>query len=479
VRSGRSKDICASGNATANAAAASPSAGVDEVGWCSRDRLIHSVATIENPTTRVRGEHRRSQPSEGPMAGGVYRYETKAGPRWRIVYDGPPSLDPATGNVERKQKQRRGFEREKDARRALRDLHGTIDDGSYVDADEITLARYLTDEWLPSIKPRRADSGRRHRGTVSVATHDRYAKDLRRYVMPRLGAVRLQALAPAHLDQLYDTLESAGGSGGQPLSPTTVANVAGTLHKALADAVKRGRLRRNPADAVSPPTRSKAPARWWSIEELRAFLHHVEDDDLRAAWLLFATTGARAGEVAGLTWSDLDLDGGWLRVEWTLGAVGHELTWKVRPKSRAGERVMALDPATVAALREHRRRQHQARLLLGPGWPEGFTDWQGLSRTGLVWTHADGRPVHPKTFYKRFRRLATEAGLPPIRLHDVRHSYASAALASADGWHEVKVISQRLGHASVAITLDTYSHVLPAADVSVAHTLARLILGGD
>ena len=90
------------------------------------------------------------------MAGGVYRYETKAGPRWRIVYDGPPTLDPATGNVERKQKQRRGFEREKDARRALRDLQGTIDDGSYVDADDITLARYLTDEWLPSIKPRRA-----------------------------------------------------------------------------------------------------------------------------------------------------------------------------------------------------------------------------------------------------------------------------------------------------------------------------------
>jgi integrase len=413
------------------------------------------------------------------MAGGVYRYETKTGPRWRIVYDGLPTLDPATGQVERKQKQRRGFEREKDARRALRDLQRTIDDGSYVEADDITLARYLTDDWLPSIRPRRADSGRRHRGTVSVATHDRYAKDLQRYVMPRIGAVRLQALTPAHLDQLYDALENAGGSRGQALSPTTVANVAGTLHKALADAVKRGRLRRNPADAVSPPTRSKAPARWWSIDELRAFLRHVEDDDLYAAWLLFATTGARAGEVAGLTWSDLDLDGGWVRVEWTLGAVGHELTWKVRPKSRAGERVMALDPATVAALREHRRRQRQARLLLGPGWQEDFTDWQGLSRTGLVWTHADGRPVHPKTFYKRFRKLAIEAGLPPIRLHDVRHSYASAALSSADGWHEVKVVSQRLGHATVAITLDTYSHVLPAADVSVAHTLARLILRGD
>jgi hypothetical protein len=109
-----------------------------------------------------------ARPAGGAMAGGVYRYATKAGPRWRIVYDGPPTLDPATGQVERKQKQRRGFEREKDARRALRELQRTIDDGSYVEADDITLARYLTDDWLPSIRPRRggqrpATSGHRVR----------------------------------------------------------------------------------------------------------------------------------------------------------------------------------------------------------------------------------------------------------------------------------------------------------------------------
>lgn len=410
---------------------------------------------------------------------GVYKYETKAGPRWRIVYDGPPVFDPMTREVKRRQTQRRGFLREKDAKQALRAVQGDVDDGTYVEPDQITLGAYLTDEWLPSIKPRSADSARRHRGTVSAATHNRYAKDLARYVTPRLGGVRLQALLPADLDALYDDLERAGGNDGGPLSATTVANVHGVLHKALSDAVKRGRLRRNPADAVSPPTRGKASTRWWSVEELRAFLKHVQDDALYAAWLIFATTGAREGEVAGLTWPDLDLDNGWLRVDWTLGAVGHDLTWKVRPKSKAGERVMALDPATVAALREHKRRQLEARLLMGPGWRLSFTDWQGLTRHDLVWTHGDGRPVHPKTFYKRFVNLMTEAGLPRIRLHDVRHSYASAALASATGWHEVKVISQRLGHANVGITLDTYSHVLPAADEIVAHTLAKVILGGD
>jgi integrase len=253
---------------------------------------------------------------------------------------------------------------------------------------------------------------------VTAATYERYSGDLRRYVIPRIGSVQLQALTAAMLDELYDELERAGGRGGRPLSAKTAANVAGALHKALVDAVKRGRIKRSPADAVSPPTPSDAHTSWWPIEELRTFLRFVEEDEPYAAWLLFATTGARAGEVAGLTWPDLDLDAGWMRVDWTLGHVGHTLTWKPRPKSRAGERTMALDPATLAALRQRKRVQAEARLLAGPAWQDAFTDWQGLARSALVWTYGDGSPVHPKTLYERFVRLSAEAGLPRIRLHD-------------------------------------------------------------
>ncbi len=413
------------------------------------------------------------------MKGHVSSYETKAGRRWRIVYELPPTVHPTTGRVERRQTTKRGFRREKDAQRALREALTTIDDGTHVLPTDVTVAAWLVDEWLPSIKPRDPEDARRHRGTVSPATWDVYRRDLGRYVLPRVGGVRLQALTPSDLDALYDDLEREGGRGGRPLSTKTVANVAGVVHKALADAVRRGRLKRNPADAVSPPTARRPETNWWSVAQLRAFLEHVADDELYAAWLLFVTTGARTGEVAGLTWDDLDLDAGWMRVDWTLGHVGHALTWKPRPKSRAGERTMALDPATVSALRDHRRRQLEARMHAGPAWQEAYADWQGLSRTGLVWTFGDGSPVHPKTFYTRFLKHAAAAGLPRIRLHDVRHSYASAALASASGWHDVKVISQRLGHASVAITLDTYSHVLPAADEEIAHTLATVILGSD
>lgn len=409
---------------------------------------------------------------------GVYKYTTKAGDRWRIVYDGPPMIDPDTGETRRRQTQRRGFTREKDAKRALRDVLGDVDDGSYIDPDGATVAQYLTDEWLPSIKPRGATGARRHRGTVAASTWDRYRRDLNRYVIPHIGGVRLQELGPSDLDRLYDHLEREGGQGGKPLGAKTIANVHGTLGKALSDAVKRGRIRRSPADAISPPTAERSrTSRWWSVEELQAFVYHVEEDELRALWLVLCTTGARIGEVAAMTWDDLDLDEGTWRIEWTLGKVAGQWQWKVRPKSEASRRTIRLHRLVIEALRDHKRRQNEDRLLVGPAWMEGFRDHQGLARTGLVWTRADGSIITPRAIYHVFVKLTGEAGLPVIRVHDVRHSYASAALADATGWHSVKVLSQRLGHASVAITLDTYSHVLPAADEDLAATTGDLIIG--
>ena len=137
------------------------------------------------------------------------------------------------------------------------------------------------------------------------------------------------------------------------------------------------------------------------------------------------------------------------------------------PKTQKGRRSLALDPATVAALREHRTRQLEQRLAVGPRWQE----------SGLVFTWPDGRPIHPERFSRWFEQHAHAASLPKIRLYDVRHSYATAALAAGV---PAKVVSERLGHANIAITMDTYSHVLPGLDKQAAGTVARLILGdGD
>lgn len=407
------------------------------------------------------------------MRGSVGSYRTKGGKRlWRIRYDVPSGAD-----GKRRSTTKRGFARQKDAEKALREILGTLERGTYVDPSKASLAQFLQDEWLPSRKPTVARSGRGHRGKVGIGTWDSYVTYVRAYIVPRLGRIPLQALTRSDLDGFYDWLESEGGRSGQGLAPKTVANVHGIIHKALGDAVKWGKLQRNVADAVEPPKAPKPQTEVWEVEQLRAFLTQVQEDRLYALWLLFATTGMRRGEAVGLTWDDLDLEVGTVSVEWTLGVVDKKATWKPVPKSAAGERTMSLDPATVAALRRWRKSQAEERLAAGAGWESRQEDWRGLAREDLVFTWEDGRLIHPERISKAFLRHTEAAGLPRIRLHDIRHTYATAALSSATGWADVKVISERLGHASIAITLDTYSHVLPQTDAATANTLAKVILG--
>jgi integrase len=247
------------------------------------------------------------------------------------------------------------------------------------------------------------------------------------------------------------------------LASKTVRNIHGELHTALKDAVRRGYVPRNVAATVDLPKGMAPEMQVWSPAQLRAFLDHARQDRLYAAWLLFATTGMRRGEVAGLRWPDVDLDAGRVSPRRPRVVVNYEVHVS-EPKTAKGRRSMALDPATMAALRQHRARQAEERLAMGPRWHD----------SGLVFTWPDGRPLHPERFTKWFQQLARAAGLPRIRLHDVRHSYATAALSAGI---PAKVVSERLGHANIAITMDTYSHVLPGLDAQAAGTVARLILG--
>lgn len=157
------------------------------------------------------------------------------------------------------------------------------------------------------------------------------------------------------LDRLYDELEESGGRRGQGLAARTVLHVHRMLHKAFKDAVRRGIMMTNPAASVDPPRAGRTALNIWAVEDLRSFLDAVAEHKIAAAWLLFATTGMRRGEVAGLAREDLDLEAGHLRIQWTLGMVNGKPTWKRRPKTKAGERAIALDPATVEAIRASRR----------------------------------------------------------------------------------------------------------------------------
>jgi integrase len=346
---------------------------------------------------------------------------------------------------------------EKYLTRVLRDL----DTGLYVEPDRKaraqTLSQFVRDTWLPAVK-----------ASLRPSTYAGYIEKLESYVLPRLGSLRLGEITPDKLNRLYGELRASGRVHGTDdntgLSSKTVRHVPVTLHRVLADAVQWDRIARNPADRATPPKPERVEMKTWSPEQLRAFLDSVRGDRLYAAWHLLVTTGVRRGELLGLRWDDVDLDGEWLAVRQTLIAIKYEIQFSA-PKTERSRRRIGLDPATVAALRAHRAAQLEERLL----WGEAWTD------SGLVFTREDGAPIHPHTLSQTFERRAKAAKLPAIRLHDLRHSYATAALRAGV---PPRMLSERLGHSSTALTTDTYQHVAPEMDEEVAAKVAAVILGG-
>ncbi|MEZ5243655.1 MAG: tyrosine-type recombinase/integrase [Acidimicrobiales bacterium] len=335
-----------------------------------------------------------------------------------------------------------GFGTEGDARRALNRVLVDIDDGVHVDRNDVTVGEYL-DEWL-----------------------DRAAVDLRATTMvgyrrsagliaEEIGGVRLQRLTPLAVEKAYVRLIDEGRA------RKTARNAHGVLRRALGDAERLGLVNRNAAAAAKAPSDVKAEWPTWTPDELSSFLRSAADDPLYAAMVLFATTGLRRSEVCGLRWDNVDLETAELFVvttRTTAGPIVIDGTTKT-PKSR---RRVSLDKATVGVLRAHKTEQTNVRLALGPVWVGD----------GHVFTLDDGRPLHPDQLSKTFRRLADRCDLPRIRLHDLRHTYATIGLRA--GVHP-KVMSERLVHATVGVTLDLYSHVAPALDRDAAEEVASLL----
>jgi integrase len=258
--------------------------------------------------------------------------------------------------------------------------------------------------------------------------------------------MRLQALTPLEVENLYSRLLSGNDGQVRKLSPKTVRNTHIALRKALADAERLGLVVRNAAAAAKPPVPPKPEHRTWSAEQLARFLGTVAGTRLEAAFIVLATTGMRRGEALGLRWSDLDLQSGQLAVVQTITTVNDRLVVSP-PKTDRSRRSLSIDPDTVRALKDHQRRQAQERLKAGKVWD---------TEADLVFANEIGGPIHPSTFSGLFETYVRKAGLPRIRLHDLRHSYATVALKA--GIHP-KIVSERLGHSTIGITLDLYSHV--------------------
>jgi integrase len=372
----------------------------------------------------------------------------KRGTRWCVVVD--LGRDPVTGK--RIRNWHSGFESKKAAERARTEILNRLDKGTYVEPSRRTLTRFLVDEWLPATKGRLADS-----------TFDSYRRNIELHIVPRLGNIELQALTPARLNTFYGELLASGSnrSSDGGLAPKTVRNLHVILRKALHDAVRWSLIPRNPAEMADPPRMRGSASRikTWNADEARAFLAHVQSDEHFTAWLLALTTGMRRGEILGLRWDDVDFERAQLSIRQTLVNVAYEVKLS-SPKTLRSRRSLALDPATLKALREHRERTHHLERS-----DETFGH--------LVFIRDDGQWIHPDRFTQLFDKHVRQAKLKRIRFHDVRHTYATLALTA--GVHP-KIVSERLGHATVAFTLDVYSHVVPGMQQDAAALVAGLIV---
>jgi integrase len=330
---------------------------------------------------------------------------------------------------------------------------------SWVDAedglseDQSTLGEWL-DRWLALCSVR----------GLRQTTVEGYRRVLELYVPGALRETALGELRPQHLNALYAELLTSGrhyGTGG--LSARTVRYVHASLNKALGDAVRLGMIDRNAAQVADPPSRSASQARifpTWTPEELRRFLSSAKDDPWYPALHLAATTGLRRGELLGLRWGDLDLDSGELQVVQCVVQVGWEPV-VTAPKTRSSRRRIALDRTTVEVLRAHRRVAEASAL-------------SGIETSSLVFPGRAGAPQNPNLFSGRFQRLVKKSGLRRIRFHDLRHGHATNALRCGIS---PKVVAERLGHSSVVVTLDLYSHAVPSLQREAAEIVASLIGG--
>ncbi len=356
---------------------------------------------------------------------------------------------------ERRRETKAGFATKKECTAAMNKLLVAVESHNYTAPTKASVRDYLKKEWLPAVK-----------ATIRPSTYNSYVQHVECHIVPHIGSVKLAKLSGSQVNALYGKLAQSGTKDGKKgLSPMTIHHVHTCLHKACKDAVRWGRLSRNPLDAADPPRKKgdgTKEMKTWSAEQLRAFLGAVADDRLAALWHTIAFTGMRRGEAIGVRWSDVDLQNGRLSVRRALIPTNREVVVS-EPKTVKGRRVVALDAATVEVLKVQAARQLDEQKEWDDAWIE----------TGLVFTAENGEALDPESVSRWWRQAVKKTMLPKIRLHDLRHTHATLALQA--GIHP-KVVSERLGHATVSITLDTYSHAIPAMQEEAAALIAGLVL---
>lgn len=374
---------------------------------------------------------------------GHFRKRNRKGNSWTVWFDLPPGPD-----LKRRQKSLTVKGTRKDAEREFARRRHEMEQGTYVDNRKATLGQYL-EHWLDMIAH-----------DVTARTLQAYRGHVELHIVSTIGNVKLGDLRPAHIDaakRAWITGERKDKKAGS-LSPHTVKHVFSTLFTALNKAKRQRIIAVNPCESVDPP-RWERQEMTGSLDKERAvqLLSVFEQSEIGAAVVTDMGSGLRRGELLALRWGDLDLDAGRLAVNRALEHIGNQVRFK-EPKTKQSRRRISLPAFVVQRLRKHRVEQAERFLSLGLGRPRADT---------LVFERL-GKAYNPATFGSIFARLVRRANLGKVRLHDLRHTFASMSLEAGV---DMKTVSNALGHSSISTTADIYAHVTPALMRSAADRL--------
>jgi integrase len=343
--------------------------------------------------------------------------------------------DPSTGKRKQQWVSVKGTKKE--AEKRLSEMLHQIDTGSFMKPGKTTVADFL-ERWLEDYRP-----------NLSPRSQERYRQVVRKHLIPNIGTIVLTQLKPEHLQKLYTSMQN------NDLSAGTVAYVHNVIHVALKTALEWGLIVRNPADAVSTPRVRRTEMQTWNEQEIGQFLEAAKSTPYYALFYTALFTGMRRSELLGLKWSDVDLVMGQISVGRSLHHLNDGRLIFSETKSAKSRRTIALPPSAALILKAHQEKQRLDRLILN----------KPLTNEDLVFSTLEGTPRLPDTITMAWQAVAVRACVKVIRLHDARHTHASIMLKQ--GIHP-KIVQERLGHSSIRMTLDIYSHVTPGLQEAAA-----------
>lgn len=332
----------------------------------------------------------------------------------------------------------------KDAEKFLTEKLRELDTGTFIDSKDINVRQYL-DFWYEQ----------HCLNNLSPTTYESYRRNLDNYILEELGHIRLEDLKPMHLQFFYTKCSKKG------LSNKTILYFHRIIHCALNQAMKWQFIIRNVADCVDTPKPEKYKPLVLNNKEITQLIKAISNTDIYIPVIIGIYTGMRRGEILGLTWKNIDLEQGTLKVVQALYPTANGLIFS-SPKTENSIRKISMPLTLINILKDYKVKQETIKNRLGNNYND----------VDLVCALANGNPIHPTTLNHKFRDLLKENNLPLIRFHDLRHTHASLLLKEHV---EPKVISERLGHSNIKITLDIYSHIYEETNMEVADTFDRLL----